>query len=353
MMHVPPPIARLFTLENEAGMRLTISEHGASMVSWLAPDREGRLADVLLGYPDSLGYADNPALFGAVIGRWANRIACGRFALDGALLQVDVNDRGNHLHGASAGFHARRWHGSAGADGVRMELTALDGEGGFPGNLQVQVHYRLTPDGSLWVDFEAEADAPTPLNLTVHPYFNLSGGAAGIAGHQLQIDATYYLATDAAGIPVGAMPVAGGAFDLRAPARIGQRLQLDDPQLSAAGGFDHCFCIAAREDGQPGPLRTVARAFDPDSGRCLDVSTTQPGLQFCSGNGLAGVEGRAPAPYARHAGFCLAAQAFPDQLNGRHAQAAILRPGAVYRHTTVYRLHLPSQGGAGLSAFTH
>ncbi|MDL2353794.1 MAG: galactose mutarotase [Pseudomonadota bacterium] len=334
----------LHTLRNANDMVLTISERGAAMVSWWAPDRYGRLADVLLGYRDALGYADNQAYFGAVIGRWANRIAGGRFAVGGALLQADVNDRGQHLHGGVDGFHRARWQAETEDGGLTLRLASPDGEGGFPGNLEVQVHYRLADDGSLSVDYEAVADAPTPVNLTVHPYFNLNGGSADVGDHMLQIDADYYLATDVAGIPVGRVPVGGTPFDFRQPAAIGPRLAWPDPQLGLGGGFDHCYCIHQEGGkGRPGPLREVARVYDPGSGRQLQVATTEVGLQLYTGNKLGGVAGRGAGPYARHAGFCLEAHAFPDQLNGPHAAAVILLPGQVYRQSTIYRLGLQRQ----------
>jgi aldose 1-epimerase len=330
--------AALFTLRNGADMRVTLSEHGAAMVSWLAPDRYGRMADVLLGYRDARDYAANPQFFGAIIGRWANRIARGRFTLDERPVQVDVNDRGNHLHGGAGGFHTLRWHGAATEDGVSFRLISRAGEGGFPGEVDVLVHYRLDDDGSLVIDYEAAADRATPLNLTAHPYFNLNGGVADVGDHLLRIDAGHYLQTDASGIPNGVATVAGTPFDFRQPAPIGPRLVWPHRQIELAGGFDHCYCLDGRADGRPGPLREVARVVDPGSGRCLLVSTTQAGLQFYSGNWLEGVRGRGPRPYARHDGFCLEAQAFPDQVNGPHAAAVILRPGDVYRQSTVYRL---------------
>jgi aldose 1-epimerase len=333
---------RLFTLTNADGMSVTISERGAAMVSWLAPDRYGRLADVLLGYPDARGYLENRDYFGAVLGRWANRIAHGRFEVDGVSHQVSVNDRGNHLHGGPHGFHTMRWQGSESADGLLFTLTSRAGADGFPGQVEVRVTYKLHDDGSLSIDYDASTDAPTPLNLTAHPYFNLNGGSADVGDHMLQIDADHFLETDAAGIPIGMATVGGTAFDFRQSAAIGARLVWPDAQLRQAGGFDHCFCVRAPARGKAGALREVARVLDPGSGRLLRVSTTEAGLQFYSGNSLAGVQGRAAAPYARHDGFCLEAHAYPDQVNGAFAAAVILRPGQVYRQSTVYRLGLQS-----------
>ncbi|MES2151233.1 MAG: aldose epimerase family protein [Pseudomonadota bacterium] len=332
------PPDRLITLRNAHDMSLTISERGAALVSWLAPDRYGRMADVLLGYPDAQAYHGNPDYFGAVIGRWANRIAFGRFTLDGETCQLLTNDRGHHLHGGPGGFHQAHWQASEDAGGAMFKLAARAGEGGFPGNLEVRVRYRLADDGSLSINYEAETDAPTPLNLTVHPYFNLNGGSADVGDHMLQIEADSYIEIDGHGIPTGVAGVGGTAFDFRHPAAIGARLEWPDAQIGQAGGFDHCFCVRAHGKGRPGALREVARVYDPGSGRQLQVSTTEAGLQFYSGNALDGVRGRAARPYARHDGFCLEAHAYPDQLNGPHAANVILRPGQLYRQTTVYRL---------------
>lgn len=331
---------RLFTLRNAHGMHLTLSERGAALVSWWAPDRYGRSADVLLGYRDAQDYAGNPEYFGAIVGRWANRIARGRFALDGRPVQAAVNDRGNHLHGGPQGFHAARWRGEASGQRVSLRLDSPDGQAGFPGNVEVSVEYELDDDGNLRIEYRAVADAATPINLTSHPYFNLNGGAGDVGDHMLQIDADYYFETDGAGIPTSVAAVEGTPFDFRSPAAIGPRLRWPDAQVALAGGFDHCYCVGSDPGGRNGPLREVARVYDPRSGRRLQVSTTAAGLQFYSGNALEGVRGRAPRPYERHAGFCLEAGAYPDQVNGEHAGAVILRPGQVYRQTTVYRLSL-------------
>ncbi|MES3021403.1 MAG: aldose epimerase family protein [Pseudomonadota bacterium] len=337
---ISPSDERLITLRNGSDMCLTISERGATLVSWLAPDRYGKLADVLLGYPDAPGYANDSHYFGAVIGRWANRIAGGRFMLDGQPMQAAVNDRGNHLHGGQEGFHRARWQATTSGQGVSLRLSSPQGQGGFPGNVNVEVHYRLDDEGRLTIEYEAVSDAPTPINLTAHPYFNLNGGSAGVGDHMLQIDADFYLEVDEGGIPVDIASVAGTPFDFRQPAAIGPRLGWPDPQIAMAGGFDHCYCIGSPTPGRAGPLREVARVYDPGSGRTLQVSTTEHGLQFYSGNKLGGVQGRADRPYASYDGFCLEAQAYPDQINGEHAAAVILRPGEVYRQTTHYRLSL-------------
>lgn len=328
----------LYTLQNAQDMRLTISNRGASLISWSAPDRYGRMADILLGYPNARDYVSNKSYFGALVGRWANRIAGGRFALDGADYLIDRNESGNHLHGGDSGFHLARWEAHPQSNGLRLTLLSPEGEAGFPGNLQVEVMYRLDDHGSLTIDYQAITDAPTPVNLTSHGYFNLNGGSSDISDHLLMIDADYFLKINQQLIPVEMAEVAGTAFDFRQPAPIGPRLAWPDAQLSIASGFDHCYCLNWKKDQAHGSLREVARVYDLGSGRQLSVATTETGLQFYSGNFLGGVQGRSTTPYTNHAGFCLEAQAFPNQINGDNAEAVILRPGQVYRQTTVYHL---------------
>lgn len=333
--------ASLYTLHNRQGMRVTICDRGATLISWWAPDRYGRSADVLLGYADMRDYRSNSSYFGAIVGRWANRIAGGRFSLDGSDYLVERNEGDNHLHGGHSGFHLAQWQAQVEDDGVRFALASAAGEGGFPGRLQVEVHYRLDDDGGLRIDYQAESDAPTPINLTAHPYFNLNGGNADIGDHLLWIDADHYLKIDAHKIPVEIAAVAGSAFDFRESAPIGPRLAWPDPQIALAGGFDHCYCVRQKSDAEAAgqrDLREVATVYDPGSGRRLSVATTEAGLQFYSGNFLGGVKGRNTQPYATHDGFCLEAQAYPNQINGSDAEAVVLRPGRVYRQTTVYRL---------------
>lgn len=332
----------IYTLRNANDMRVTISDRGATLISWWAPDRYGRVADVLLGFADAEGYRDNGPYFGAVVGRWANRIAGGRFSLDGADYLVDRNNGENHLHGGLTGFHTARWNAAIDADSLLLTLDSPDGDGGYPGNLRVELRYRLDDSGALAIDYRATSDAPTPLNLTSHGYFNLSGDSPDIGDHLLSIDADHYLPVDAGLIPLAAAPapVAGSAFDFRQPAPIGPRLGWPDPQLALGAGFDHCYCLqpaALDADGHK-VLRDVARVYDPGSGRLLTMATTETGLQFYSGNYLAGVAGRGERPYAAHAGFCLEAQAYPNQINGPDAEAVVLRPGREYRQSTVYRL---------------
>lgn len=339
-MHTTSPVTHAhpvrLTLSNNKNMHVGISTRGATLLSWSTTDRYGRFADILLGYASTDGYERNSSYFGSLVGRWANRIAGARFTLDGHTYALTANEGEHQLHGGPDGFHQALWEVvQSDAASVTLRHDSPAGEGGFPGNVTVHVQYRLRDDGSLHIDYTATTDAPTPVNLTSHPYFNLNGGVSGIGDHQLLINAERYLQTDQAAIPVEAVSVAGTAFDFRHAAPIGSRLVWPDQQIRQAGGFDHCYCL---NDNADKVLREVARVYDPASGRALTVSTTETGLQFYTGHGLAGVKGKNATPYAAYDGFCLEAQAWPNQINGPDAEAVVLRPGNVYRQTTVYRV---------------
>jgi aldose 1-epimerase len=325
----------LYTLRNASGMRVDISDLGATLVAWHAPDREGRIADVLLGHDTPEQYRNGAAFMGAIIGRWANRIRDGRFVLDGVPHQVERNEGANHLHGGSAGFHRQMWRAQAEDGALVMTLHSPAGAAGFPGNLDVTVRYALTDDGTLSIDYEARTDASTPINLTNHAYFNLSG-AATIRDHEISIAADTFFAIDATSIPVARADVAHSVFDLRAGASIGARLDGAHEQLAVAGGFDHCYVL---NDDATEPRR-VAVLFDPSSGRELSVFTDARGLQFYSGNYLEGVLARNGSRYGKQAGLCLEAGGFPDEINMEDRERAVLRPGDVYRQRTRYRLRV-------------
>ncbi len=332
-----PP--HFYTLRNAHNMCVKISDHGAALLSWWAPDRYGHMADVLLGYADAQAYANNAAYFGAVVGRWANRIAGSRFSLDGVDYLVDCNDGTHHLHGGAHGFHRARWQvQQQGDERLRLTLESPDGAGGFPGNMRVEISYQLGDEGALTIEYQAISDAPTPINLTSHPYFNLNGGSSDIGDHILTIHADHYLKADASFIPFAKETVAGSAFDFREPAPIGARMGWPDPQRALTHGFNHCYCLGSKDDTAKTPLRFAARVYEPGTGRQLTVETTETGLQFYTGHFLEGVKGRNVQPYGTQDGFCLEAHAYPNQINGPDAEAVILRPGKVYRQTTVYRL---------------
>jgi len=324
-----------WTLRNARGTRVDISDLGATLLSWQSPDRQGQLGEVVLGHPDAAHYLSASAFMGGIVGRWANRIRGGRFCLDGIEHKVDRNDGDNHLHGGHDGFHARRWDVERDGEALCMSLVSPEGDGGFPGEVQVKLRVALGDDGALELRYEATTDAPTPFSVTAHPYFNLNDRRPDIRDHVIRIDAEEFLATDEQAIPVERRHVSGTAFDFREPAPIGSRLHWPDAQLRVAGGFDHCYIPHGTALGTP---RVVAVVTEPWSGRRLTVETDRAGLQFYSGQKLTGQVNRDGHPYAAFAGFALEAQAFPDQVNSPLAEAAILRPGTPYRQLTRYRL---------------
>lgn len=321
-----------WTLRNAQDMRVDVSDLGARLLCWYAADRNGRLDDVLLGHASPAAYAATKQYLGAVVGRCANRIRAGTFALDGVTYRVDRNDRGHHLHGGFDGFYCTLWQAEPDGESLPQCLHSGDGDGGYPGNLEVELRYTLHDDGTLALDYRAHTDLATPINLTAQPYFNLGGAGADMRDHLLRIDAGEYLAVDAGMIPVGRESVAGTAFDFRHFAPLGSRLKWPDPQLGVAGGFDHCYCLPAAH----GQVRCVAEAHYPSTGRRLRVDTDQPGLQLYTGQHLAGATDRQGDPYRAFADFCLEAQAFPDQINSDSAEQVVLRPDAWYRQHTRY-----------------
>ncbi|VWB61916.1 aldose 1-epimerase [Burkholderia lata] len=334
-LHDGEPVQR-YTLRNSHGMRVVISDLGATVVSWLAPDRTGRFADIVLAHDTPAEYVESGAYFGATIGRWANRIADARFTLDGIDYPLDHNENGNLLHGGANGFHRQRWDVVDDSGGLTLRLDSPEGDAGFPGNVTVQVRYVLGDDGTLTIDYTGITDTPTPLNLTNHSYFNLNGRpGSDVRGHMLTIDADGFLEIDDRLIPTGMADVTGTAFDFRRSAPLGARLDWPHAQLARARGFDHCYVL---RDDTPG-VRPIAHVYDPESGRELTVSTDQRGVQLYTGNGLDGVRANGGMRCGQHAALCLEAGCFPNQVNmaGRDHDT-ILRPGAVYRQTTLYRV---------------
>ncbi|HWZ28116.1 MAG TPA: galactose-1-epimerase [Gemmatimonadales bacterium] len=333
-----------YTLTNAGGMRVKVLTYGGIIQSIEVPDSHGRLGDVVLGFDSLDGYRKDSPYFGAIVGRYANRIARGKFTLDGKEYTLAVNNGVNALHGGIKGFDKVVWSAEpfqkGDSAGVTLSYVSPDGEEGYPGTLRVTVQYTLTGANELVVDYEATTDRATPINLSQHTYFNLSAGqSSDILGHVLTIDASRYTPVDSTLIPTGALaPVAGTPFDFRAPMAIGARIGNDDPQLRIAGGYDHNFVLNGGAGGTPAH---AARVVDPGSGRTLDVFTDQPGLQFYSGNFLDGtILGKGGKTYARRGGFCLETQHFPDSPNHPGFPGTILRPGATYRTRTVYRFGL-------------
>lgn len=330
----------LFTLSREGAPTVAITSHGAYIVSILAADREGQTADVTLGYEDLAGYLGDGGFLGAVVGRYANRIARGEFSLGGQTHTLARNNGPNHLHGGPGGFHRRLWTPRVvtGPEGDALELTyvSADGEEGYPGTLTVTVVYSLTADGGLRLDYSATTDAPTVVNLTNHAYFNLAGeGSGDILGHELQIEADTFTPVDETLIPTGELrPVEGTPLDFRQPVALGARIDDSYPQLLAGGGYDHNYVVR----GAPGELRLAARVHEPQSGRVLEVLTTQPGVQLYSGNFLDGtIVGKSGRPYEKRCGFCLETQHFPDSPNQPTFPSVVLEPGEDYEQTTVFR----------------
>jgi len=332
----------LYTLTNGHGLRAEIMNYGGTMTRLLVPDRTGRLDDILLGYRTFAEYCAGPCYFGALIGRMGNRLAAGRFTLDGTPYQLATNNAPGglpcHLHGGPGGFNRVLWQAEPlpGEAGLRLRYPSPAGEEGYPGNLDVTVTYRLTEADEMSIEYHATSDRATPVNLTQHNYYNLGGEAGGpVLDHLLTLHASRFTPVDAGLIPTGSLvEVADTPFDFTRPTRIGARIQADDPQLRHGGGYDHNWVI-----DRPGPgLAHAATAEDPGSGRRMEVWTEEPGVQFYSGNYIDGAQiGKTGRPYATHQGFCLETQHYPDAPNQPGFPSVILRPGAVYHTTTVHR----------------
>jgi aldose 1-epimerase len=333
------PVHR-WTVANDRDMTVTVLTYGGIIQTMEVPDRDGVPANLVLGLATLDQYmAGNPPYLGALIGRYANRIAGGAFTLDGRTYRVPVNNPPNSLHGGTEGFDRRVWTATGTGDGVELAYTSPDGEMGYPGALAVRARYTLTADSELRIDYEATTDAPTHLNLTNHSYFNLAGEAAGdIGGHVLRLHAGRFTPTDATSIPTGELaPVAGTPFDFISPHAIGERIGEDDEQLRFGLGYDHNY-VLDRPPGSDGALIPAARVTDPGSGRFLEVETTEPGIQLYSGNQLDGtLTGTGGVAYGPRAGLCLETQHFPDSPNQPGFPSTVLRPGETYRSATVYR----------------
>jgi aldose 1-epimerase len=339
--------ARLFTLENARGLRVEITDFGGAVVRLFAPDRKGRSADLVLGFDSVEGYAGHGSFFGALIGRFGNRIAHGRFTLDGVTYTLPTNNAPGgipcHLHGGR-GYDQVLWEAepraTAAGPALRLRYRSRDGEEGYPGNLAVEVTYTVTADNGLQIDYSATTDRPTPVNLTNHSYFNL-GGAGGeeILAHALTLHASRYTPVNAGLIPLGEMvPVADTPFDFRTPHTIGDRIEHPNEQLRHGSGYDHNFVLDRPAVAGTPRLQPAATVFEPQSGRLLEVLTTEPGIQFYSGNFLDGsLLGKDGRRYAKRTGFCLETQHFPDSPNQPAFPSTILRPGETFRSQTVYR----------------
>lgn len=337
--------AQLFTLTNAHGVSAEITNYGGIITRLLVPDRDGRLGDVALGYNTLDQYLANSPYFGALIGRFGNRIAHGRFTLDGRVVDLPAKNNlpGNipcHLHGGNVGFDKVIWTAEPvtqhGASGLQLKYLSKDGEEGYPGNLAVTVHYWLTNANELKVEYHAVTDRATPVNLTQHSYFNLRGeGSGDVLGHIMQINGSKLTPVNQGMIPTGLItPVGGTPFDFAQPTAIGARIGAQDEQLAFAGGYDHNWVLDRRGPG----LELAATVYEPTTGRVMEVLTDEPGVQFYGGNFLDGSGiGKSGKPYQYRHGFCLETQHYPDSPNHGNFPSTILRPGETYRTSTVYR----------------
>ena len=332
---------QLYSLDNENGLQVKICTLGGALVELRAPDRQGDWDNLILGYDSLEEYRGNRGHFGALVGRCANRIGAGRFELDGKTYELARNEKGiNHIHGGEHGFGHAVWRDEAISRGaepmLRLSHFSPDGDQGYPGNLSVTVHYSLSRDNALHIRYSAAIDAPCPVNLTNHAYFNLAGAASGdVLGHELQIFADSFTPSNETKLPTGELrPVAGTPFDFLRPRLIGERIEHDYSQLKMAGGYDHNWVL--NNDGQGQSL--AARVLEPDSGRVMEMHATQPGVQFYSGNSIVrDLAGRDGAVYQPRWGFCLETQHFPDSPNRPEFPSAVLRPGRRYEHHTSFK----------------
>jgi aldose 1-epimerase len=328
----------LYTLRNRHGMEVKITNYGGIVVSISVPDRNGELADVVLGYDNLEGYLKESPFFGAMVGRYGNRIANAKFSLDGKEYKLPVNNGPNCLHGGLKGFDKVVWQAKSLAtpEGPALELsyTSKDGEEGFPGNLSVTAVYALTDDNGLKLEYTATTDKDTVVNLTQHSYFNLAG-KGDILNHEVMIHADKFTPTDKNLIPTGELkPVQGTPFDFRKPTAIGARINEDDEQLKMAGGYDQNWVI----NKPAGKLGLMARVFEPTTGRVLEVLSTEPGMQFYTGNFLNGkITGKGGWVYKARSAFCMEPQHFPDSPNHPEFPSVVLRPGQEYHNTIIYR----------------
>ena len=331
---------QLYTVTNDRGAEARITNYGGVVVSLAVPDGDGRIDDVVLGYDALSEYVDDLSYFGCIVGRYANRIAGGRFTLNGVEHVLTANERWNHLHGGIKGFSKVVWGARSvegeGSAGVMLSYLSRDGEEGYPGNLEAEVTYLLTEEDELRIEYRATTDADTVVNLSHHSYFNLAGGG-DVLDHELTLFADRFTPVDGELIPTGELrSVRGTPMDFREPTTIGGRIDDDYEQLGLAGGYDHNWVL----DGGGQGLSLAARVHHPGTGRTMEVSTTEPGVQFYSGNQLPShIGGKGGRRYGPRHGLCLEAQHFPDSPNRPEFPSTVLREGETYTQTTVYRFH--------------
>lgn len=329
----------LYTLTNAHGVTVSITNYGGIVTALSVPDRTGKLADVVLGFNTPDGYLKGSPYFGALIGRYGNRIAKGHFSLNGKTYTLAVNNAPNHLHGGLKGFDKVAWTAepvNGKEPGLKLTYVSKDGEEGYPGTLTTTVLYTLTDANELRIEYSATTDKDTVVNLTSHSYFNLAGeGEGDVLSHELSIDADRFTPTDAGSIPTGELKsVEGTPFDFRKPTTIGARIDAADEQIKLGNGYDHNFVL----NGQAGTLRKAARVHEPKTGRVMEVLTTEPGIQFYTGNFLDGtLTGKAGKVYKRRNAFCLETQHYPDAPNQPSFPTTLLKPGQTYHTVTVYK----------------
>lgn len=326
-----------YKISNDKGVSAEIISYGAIVVSLTAPNRNGQLEDVILGFDDLASYEKDNTFQGSIVGRYGNRIAGGKFSLDGKVYQLNLNDGPNHLHGGPKGFFKVIWDiEQLDSQSVRLTYVSPDGEEGYPGEVKISVVYTITDDDALRIDYYGTTDRPTILNPTSHCYFNLSGTPKNtILDHELMLNADFFTPIDEFSIPTGEIrPVAGTPLDFREPKPIGRDINADDEQIKFGKGYDHNWVI----NGKPGQVRLAATVYESKSGRLMECLTDQAGLQFYSGNFLDGsLIGKGGIRYNYRCALCLEAQAFPDSPNKPHFPSVVLRPGEEYRQTTIYR----------------
>ena len=332
-------VVDLITLRNQAGLEMKVLTYGGTILSIRMPDRTGALDDIVLGFDTLAPYLDQSPYFGCLIGRYCNRIAKGKFTLDGRTYALATNNGPNHLHGGKKGWDKVLWTAApfqhADGVGVKLSYTSRDGEEGYPGNVNANVTYTLTDRSELVVEYHATTDKPTIINLTQHSYFNLAGAkATDILGHELMLNADRYTPVDATLIPTGELAsVEGTPFDFRTSTPIGARINSSHEQLKRGLGYDHNFVVKREATA----VARAARVFDPLTGRTLEITTTEPGIQFYSGNFLDGkLTGKGGRVYGHRSGFCLETQHYPDSPNHPTFPTTTLRPGVEYRSKTVF-----------------
>jgi aldose 1-epimerase len=330
----------IFTLSREGAPTVRITNYGGIIVSIMAPDRAGKTADVIQGFSTLETYLTDRSFQGALVGRYGNRIAKGQFTLDGKTYTLARNNGENHLHGGTVGFNKKLWNASVvktgSGESLELTYTSVDGEEGYPGTLKATVVYSLTADKGLEIRYAATTDKATVVNLTNHAYFNLAGeGSGDVLGQEIQIEADQFTPVDKTLIPTGELRnVKGTPFDLTKPVAIGAHIGDADEQIAFGGGYDHNFVVRGKSDAP----RLAARVTDPKSGRVLEVLTTEPGVQFYTGNFLDGsLVGKAGKPYAKRNAFCLETQHYPDSPNKPSFPSVVLKPGETYKQTTIYR----------------